>query len=99
MVDMAGNREILGKLHGELRGKMIKCLTVGMTHWDNGTTAEDALGQAMLREEQNSFSLQRTFKSELETGDMMFMQKKQIPLWLLELCKVKRGCRSRKFMA
>ena len=55
MVDMAGNREILGKLHGELEGKMIKCLTVGMTHWDNGTTAEDALGQAMLRERTEFF--------------------------------------------
>ena len=34
MVDMAGNREILGTLHGELGDNMLKCLTVGMTHWD-----------------------------------------------------------------
>ena len=55
IVDMAGNREILGALHGKLEGNMLKCLTVGMTHWDNETTAEDALGQAMLRERTEFF--------------------------------------------
>ena len=55
IVDMAGNREILGTLHGKLEGNMLKCLTVGMTHWDNETTAEDALGQAMLRERTEFF--------------------------------------------
>ena len=55
IVDMAGNREILGTLHGKLEGNMFKCLTVGMTHWDNETTAEDALGQAMLRERTEFF--------------------------------------------
>ena len=55
MVDMAGNREILGTLHGKLGDNMFKCLTVGMTHWDNETTAEDALGQAMLRERTEFF--------------------------------------------
>ena len=55
MVDMAGSREILGTLHGSLADKMLKCLTVGMTHWDNEVTAEDALGQAMLRERTEFF--------------------------------------------
>ena len=55
MVDMAGNREILGTLHTELGDQMLKCLTVGMTHWDNETTAEDALGQAMLRDRTEFF--------------------------------------------
>ena len=55
MVDMAGNREILGTLHRELGDNMLKCLTVGMTHWDNETTAEDALGQAMLRDRTEFF--------------------------------------------
>ena len=55
MVDMAGSREILGTLHRELGENMLKCLTVGMTHWDNTTTAEDALGQAMLRERTEFF--------------------------------------------
>ena len=49
MVDMAGSREILGTLHGSLGNNMLKCYTVGMTHWENEVTAEDALGQAMLR--------------------------------------------------
>jgi len=55
MVDMAGSREIFGTLHGSLGDKMLKCLTVGMTHWDNEVTAEDALGQAMLRERTEFF--------------------------------------------
>ena len=55
IVDMAGNREILGTLHAELAENMLKCLTVGMTHWDNKTTAEDALGQAMLRDRTEFF--------------------------------------------
>tara|TARA_Y200000002_G_scaffold112874_1_gene92441 strand:- start:67 stop:1182 length:1116 start_codon:yes stop_codon:yes gene_type:complete len=55
MVDMAGNREILGTLHGELGDNMLKCLTVGMTHWDTETTAEDALGEAMLRDRTEFF--------------------------------------------
>ena len=55
IVDMAGNREILGTLHGALGEKMLKCLTVGMTHWDNTTTAEDLLGQAMLRDRTEFF--------------------------------------------
>jgi hypothetical protein len=55
MVDMAGSREILGTLHGSLGDNMLKCLTVGMTHWDNEVTAEDALGQAMLRERTEFF--------------------------------------------
>ena len=55
MVDMAGSRKILGTLHGSLADKMLKCLTVGMTHWDNEVTAEDALGQAMLRERTKFF--------------------------------------------
>ena len=55
MVDMAGNREILGTLHRELGDQMLKCLTVGMTHWDNETTVKDALGQAMLRDRTEFF--------------------------------------------
>ncbi len=55
MVDMAGNREILGSLHNSLGNNMLKCLTVGMTHWDNETTAEDALGQLMIRDRTEFF--------------------------------------------
>lgn len=55
MVDMAGSREILGTLHRLLGDNMLKCFTVGMTHWDNKITAEDALGQAMLRDRTEFF--------------------------------------------
>jgi len=56
MVDMAGSREILGTLHGSLANIIcLNALTVGMTHWDNEVTAEDALGQAMLRERTEFF--------------------------------------------
>ena len=55
MVDMAGNREILGTLHESLGDNMLKCFTVGMTHWDNETTAEDALGQLMIRDRTEFF--------------------------------------------
>ena len=55
MVDMAGNREILGTLHDSLRDNMLKCITVGMTHWDSETTAEDALGQLMIRDRTEFF--------------------------------------------
>ena len=55
IIDMAGSREILGALHGSLKDNMLKCLTVGMTHWDNEVSAEDALGQAMLRERTEFF--------------------------------------------
>ena len=55
MVDMAGNREILGTLHESLGDNMLKCFTVGMTHWDNETTAEDALGKMMLRDRTEFF--------------------------------------------
>ena len=55
MVDMARNREILGKLHSSLGNKMIKCITVGMTHWDNETTADDTMGQLMNRERTEFF--------------------------------------------
>jgi hypothetical protein len=66
MVDMAGSREILGTLHGSLGNNMLKCYTVGMTHWDNEVTAEDTLGQAMLRERTEFFfapaHIQKRFK-------------------------------------
>jgi len=53
-------------LHGSLGDNMLKCYTVGMTHWDNEVTAEDALGQAMLRERTEFFfapaHIQKRFK-------------------------------------
>ena len=55
LIDMSGNRAVLGTLHSALGDDMLQCLTVGMTHWNNGTKAEDYLGQMMLRERTDFF--------------------------------------------
>ncbi|HAZ80350.1 MAG TPA: DUF2855 domain-containing protein [Porticoccaceae bacterium] len=34
MVDMAGNRAVLGELHEALGEKLLSCVSVGMTHWE-----------------------------------------------------------------
>ena len=54
LVDMAGNREILESLNERLKQNMLKCFTVGMTHWDNEILSEDALDQ-MTRGERTEF--------------------------------------------
>lgn len=45
IVDMSGNREVLGRLHTRLGDNMKRCINVGLTHWDdkeagNGLIAE-----------------------------------------------------------
>jgi hypothetical protein len=45
IVDMSGNREVLGRLHAHLGDNMKRCINVGLTHWDdvnagNGLIAE-----------------------------------------------------------
>lgn len=34
MVDMAGNRAVLGAIHGPLGDNLLTCISVGMTHWE-----------------------------------------------------------------
>jgi hypothetical protein len=34
IVDMSGNREVLGRLHMHLGDNMVRCFNVGLTHWD-----------------------------------------------------------------
>ncbi len=34
MVDMAGNRAVLGAIHGPLGDNLLSCISVGMTHWE-----------------------------------------------------------------
>ena len=92
MVDMAGSREILGTLHGSLGNNMLKCYTVGMTHWENEVTAEDALGQAMLRERTEFFfapaHIQKRFKDwgykgyNQRTNEFMTKRSKQSKDWM-----------------
>ena len=55
MVDMAGNQRILGTLYEILGSNMLKCLTVGMTHWNSGTTASDALAQSASQDRTEFF--------------------------------------------
>ncbi len=92
MVDMAGSREILGTLHGSLGDNMLKCYTVGMTHWDNEVTAEDALGQAMLRDRTEFFfapaHIQKRFKDwgyegyNQRTNEFMTKRSNQSKDWM-----------------
>ena len=55
MVDMSGNQSILSTVHESLGDKMLKCITVGMTHWNKAGTAEEALVQAELQERTEFF--------------------------------------------
>ncbi|MAI06501.1 MAG: hypothetical protein CMM14_04370 [Rhodospirillaceae bacterium] len=55
IIDMSGNRKILGSLHNSLKENMIKCITVGMTHWDSETIPKDILSQMMIRERTEFF--------------------------------------------
>jgi hypothetical protein len=34
IVDMSGNAEVLGRLHRHLDDNMLRCINVGLTHWD-----------------------------------------------------------------
>lgn len=43
IVDMAGNSELLGKLHTLLGDSMVKTVRVGMTHWDAPPAAEGVI--------------------------------------------------------
>ena len=53
MVDMAGNRAVLGALHGSLGDNMLSCVSVGMTHWE--TLADNDPLAAKINRERSSF--------------------------------------------
>lgn len=54
MVDMAGNRAVLGAVHGALGENMLNCISVGMTHWDT-LSDNDPLATQMIRERTSFF--------------------------------------------
>ena len=54
IVDMAGNREVLGAIHDSLGSRMLNCISVGMTHWDT-LTNNDPLGAKINRERSELF--------------------------------------------
>ncbi len=40
IVDMSGNGEVLGRLHTHLGDNMVRCINVGLTHWDEGLAGD-----------------------------------------------------------
>jgi hypothetical protein len=55
MVDMSGNQAVLSSVQSSLGDNMLKCITVGMTHWDKGGSVDEALAQAELQERTEFF--------------------------------------------
>jgi len=53
MVDMAGNRSVLGAIHEALGDNLQSCISVGMTHWD--TLAENDPLAAKINRQRSSF--------------------------------------------
>lgn len=43
IVDMAGNGDVMGKLHSQLGGNMARCINVGLTHWDEREAGDDII--------------------------------------------------------
>ena len=55
MLDMSGNQEVLSEVQNKLKENLLKCLTVGMTHWDKGGSVDEALAQAELQDRTEFF--------------------------------------------
>ena len=55
IVDMSGNQEVLSALQNALEENLLKCITVGMTHWDKGGSVDEALAQAELQDRTEFF--------------------------------------------
>ncbi len=55
MVDMSGNRAVLGEAHQRLGDHMLWCHNVGLTHWDDSETAQDPLAAHLNRERSAMF--------------------------------------------
>lgn len=55
MVDMAGNRAVLGQVHGALGDNLRWCHSVGLTHWDADVDASDPMAAQMNRERSAMF--------------------------------------------
>ena len=54
IVDMAGNRAVLGAIHGPLGDNMLNCVSVGMTHWET-LSDKDPLAAKINRERSSFF--------------------------------------------
>ena len=45
IVDMSGNREVLGRLHAHLGDNMKRCINVGLTHWDDRKAGDGLIAE------------------------------------------------------
>ena len=54
IIDMSGNREVLGAIHESLGSRMLNCINVGMTHWDT-LANNDPVGAKINRDRSNFF--------------------------------------------
>ena len=48
MVDMSGNRTVLGTVHGALGDNMVNCINVGLTHWDDVEGSNDLAAKQII---------------------------------------------------
>lgn len=76
LVDMSGNRVVLGTVHGALGDNMRWCHNVGLTHWDDSETKDNPAAAQMIRDRSAMFfapgHIERRAK---EWGAMDFNQK------------------------
>lgn len=55
LVDMSGNRAVLGAVHGALGDNMHWCHNVGLTHWDDTDTQKDPAAGRIIAERSAMF--------------------------------------------
>ena len=76
LVDMSGNRVVLGTVHASLGENMRWCHNVGLTHWDDSETKNDPAAAQLIRDRSAMFfapgHIERRAK---EWGAVSFNQK------------------------
>jgi len=55
LVDMSGNRAVLGAVHGALGDNMLWTHSVGLTHWDDSETKKDPMAAQMIKDRSAMF--------------------------------------------
>ena len=55
LVDMSGNRAVIGAVHGLLGDNMLWCHNVGLTHWDDSSTKDDPAAAQLIRDRSAMF--------------------------------------------
>ena len=76
LVDMSGNRAVLGAVHGALGDNMYWCHNVGLTHWDDSETKNDPAAAELIAERSAMFFAPgHIARRAKEWGAMDFNQK------------------------